>query len=130
MHAIEESININAPASKVWSILTNLSNWSDWNSFIVDVKLEGATELAVGAKIIITTKIKENGKPENYTNEIVKDVPDREIAWRGTILSSTFLEAEHYFRVEPSDDDNSCSCRAKSLLGFCPWLCGSPCSRG
>jgi uncharacterized protein YndB with AHSA1/START domain len=34
MKSFNTSIKINAPAEKVWNILTDASNWTQWNTTI------------------------------------------------------------------------------------------------
>ncbi len=44
----QRSIIINAPIDKVWSVLTDVGNWSNWNQEVKNLKL--STESAVGSE--------------------------------------------------------------------------------
>ncbi len=37
-----KAITINAPAEKVWSVITRINNWADWQTDISQPKLDGA----------------------------------------------------------------------------------------
>ncbi|KAK7967935.1 uncharacterized protein PG986_002212 [Apiospora aurea] len=54
-HEIEESILIDAPPTEVWSILTDLASWSDWNTFVIKAEVQPPHDrLAVGSHQLLT----------------------------------------------------------------------------
>ncbi|KAK8034081.1 hypothetical protein PG993_009076 [Apiospora rasikravindrae] len=54
-HEIEESILIDAPPTEVWSILTDLASWSDWNTFVIKAQVQPPHDrLAVGSHQLLT----------------------------------------------------------------------------
>ena len=49
MRELYTEIEINAPADRIWGILTDVAKWSDWNAFIPEVK----GEISVGSRISV-----------------------------------------------------------------------------
>jgi hypothetical protein len=69
------SIAINAPASLVWTILTNMSNYPDWNSFCPKVTIRSQPEgvdssdpnLHLGTSFVFHV-VMDSKKPKSYTD--------------------------------------------------------------
>lgn len=72
-----KTIEINAPRQKVWTILSDINNWPNWNPAVKEAKLLGP--LAVGSKFIWKAGV-------NLTSELVVVEPDEIIAWTGKTM--------------------------------------------
>jgi hypothetical protein len=83
---------IQAPPDKVWSVLTGISRWPEWQAGVSSAALEG--ELAAGA----TFRWKANGL--GITSTINDLEPERRIGWTGDSLG---MRAIHHFALEPQD---------------------------
>ena len=92
--AIETTIEIGAPAEKVWGILAATSVYPDWNPFIRSI----AGQLEPGKTIKISLSLPGGGsfgfKP------VVLKASFPEIRWKGKFLVGGLFDGEHYFRVE------------------------------
>ena len=51
MKQIATEIEINAPASRVWAILTDFARFADWNPFIL--RIEGQPHIGTRLKVTI-----------------------------------------------------------------------------
>jgi hypothetical protein len=95
MRLIETTIDIQAPATRVWSILTEFSAYPAWNPFIIAA--EG--EARPGARLKIT--IAPPGRaPMTFRPVVLVAVPERELRWRGRLLIPGLFDGEHYFQLE------------------------------
>ena len=76
MRHYETSTTIDAPAERVWEILSDTGTWADWDSGVVEV--EG--EAALGARI----KIRSELNPKRaYPVKVTELEPNRRMAWLG-----------------------------------------------
>jgi hypothetical protein len=89
---IETSIEIDAPAGRVWSILTDFAAMASWNPFIRSIS--GA--LTVGSKLSV--HIAPPGKGGmRFKPTVLAVEPERELRWRGQLLLPGIFDGEHYF---------------------------------
>ena len=99
MH-VETEIEIDAPAERVWAILTDISRWPEWNPMMT---VRG--ELVVGARLRLGLRLGKFTLPA--TAEVDTVEPNREIAWTGLAPRWTrrLMHGTHYFRIEPLSDE-------------------------
>ena len=96
---------IDAPLAQVWSILTDIADWSRWNPgvnrVVVDGPIEAGTEFAWrSGRLPITSRL-----------QAVE--PQRQIAWTGRTLG---LDAVHVWGFEPHEQ-GVMVCTEESLDG-------------
>lgn len=95
-HRIETRIDINAPPSRVWALLTDFAAMSSWNPFIRSI----SGELKEDARLSVL--IAPPGKSGMRFRPTVLAVrPEQELRWKGRFLIPGLLDGEHYFMVEP-----------------------------
>lgn len=91
---IKTEIIINASKEKVWDVLTNFSQYPQWNPFIVSV--EG--ELAKGKKLKNT--LRNGNKNMVFKPTILSVVPYRYFDWLGSLVVKGLFDGHHYFAIE------------------------------
>ncbi len=92
MKQIETEIDINAPAGKVWSILTDYENHGKWNPFIKSI----TGDKNPGGSLTIRVHPPE-GSAMTFKPLIIKyDSPD-EFRWKGKLGIPGLFDGEHYF---------------------------------
>ena len=91
-------IDIDAPPERVWQELTQLSDFTHWNPFIV--RAEGRIE--VGAGLVLRMQ-PVGGRPMTLTPTVVEVVDGSLLRWRGTVGVPALLAAEHSFRLVALD---------------------------
>jgi hypothetical protein len=97
---ITTSIDIAAPASAVWAILTDFHGYSDWNPFVRLIK----GDLQEGAKLEVLLDTP-NRNPMKFAPTLVKLTPERELRWLGKLWGLPGLfTGEHRFEIEPSGE--------------------------
>jgi hypothetical protein len=96
MRNLETDITINAPAEKVWSILTDFDKYPEWNPFVV--KIKGKPE--VNAKLRVTMK---NGKGVAvFEPNVTVAEKNRAFEWLGSLSIPGMFSGNHYFRIQPT----------------------------
>ncbi len=99
MKQIATEIEINAPASRVWAILTEFARFADWNPFILPI--EGRPH--VGARLKVTIQ-PPDWKPMTFRPLVLKAEPERELRWLGRIVLPWLFDGEHAFVIEPAGE--------------------------
>jgi len=96
MPIYQTTFEINAPASRVWQLLTTLASYSDWNPQItraVGTIDQGAT---------ISLRLTLPARPALEVSATIEEVqPDRLLTWRGHVLAPWFFEGYRKFAIEP-----------------------------
>ena len=106
----KKEIVIDAPAGKVWSLLTGIDDWSMWQPDVTSARLEGT--LSVG------TEFKWKAKGLNITSTIQELEPDKKIGWTGKSIG---MKAVHKWTFEPQDHFTNVITE-ESLSGWFPGL--------
>lgn len=96
MKTITTSIDIDAPASTVWRVLTDVERYPEWNPFIR--RLEGS--LTPGARLVV--RIAPPGaKGMTFRPRVISVAVARELAWLGSVGVRGIFDGEHSFAIEP-----------------------------
>jgi hypothetical protein len=110
---IETDIDINAPAAKVWAVLTDFPKMPLWNPFITSI----AGRPAAGERLTIT--IRPPGKSAITLRPTLLAVePERELRWLGHFIVPGIFDGEHYFLLDPLDDNRTRLTHGESFSGL------------
>ena len=94
---ITTEIEISAPPTKVWAILTNIDNWQEWSPIIKD----SSGEATVGSEISITMMGKEKGKDGPKYNPIITELEEPNyFRWRAHMLAGFIFTNYKIFELE------------------------------
>ncbi|MEJ7647630.1 MAG: SRPBCC domain-containing protein [Nakamurella sp.] len=93
-HRVERSIEIDAPASQVWDVLTDTAAYPEWNPFLIS----STGEIRAGATLRNT--LRNHGSEMTFTPEVLTVDPERELRWIGRFGMPGVVDGEHYFRIE------------------------------
>ncbi|KXS42654.1 SRPBCC domain-containing protein [Methanolobus zinderi] len=99
MQKICTDIEINAPADKVWHILTDFENLSSWNPFMIVKK----GKLEEGKRLEVTLSIP-GSRPMTFKPIVLKVDPVKEFRWSGNMWIRGIFDGEHVFRIEKLDE--------------------------
>jgi len=93
-------IEINSSPQAVWDILTDFSNYPQWNPILTKV----VGQLSIGNKleIHITTV---GGKSRIYHPKITKIVPNQDLRWTGKFFLPQIFSGERIFLIEKVSND-------------------------
>ncbi len=88
-------IEIEAPAERVWRILTDFDRYPDWNPFIR--RIRGTPARRAELDVLIQP---EGGKARRFRPRIVTFRPPKELRWLGRLPLPGLFDGEHRFVVE------------------------------
>ncbi|MDA1188608.1 MAG: SRPBCC domain-containing protein [Chloroflexi bacterium] len=87
MKELHTEIEINAPAQKVWQVLTDFESFPQWNPFIT----KAVWKAEKGARLSVTLQ----GMTIGPT--VLKADAGKELRWRGQVGMPGIFDGEHHF---------------------------------
>jgi len=110
---IETKIEIEAPAARVWEILTDFDRTPSWNPFITSI----SGVLSPGARLSL--HVAPPGRSAMRFRPVVLTVrPERELRWLGSVMVRGVFDGEHFFLLEPLGDDHTRLTHGEEFSGF------------
>ncbi|WP_439490197.1 SRPBCC family protein [Algoriphagus sp.] len=91
---IKTQIIINSTPDKVWTVLTDFDNYSNWNPFIKSIK----GEPKVGSQITVSISSPE-GKSMTFKPTVLAFDNNKEFRWMGKLLFKGVFDGEHKFEL-------------------------------
>lgn len=117
---IETDIEINAPARRVWALLTDFARMPSWNPFIKSI----SGNLTQGARLAV--HIAPPGSSGMHFKPTVISVrPEYELRWLGHLLVPGIFDGEHYFLLEPIGENRTRLTQGEKFSGLLVGLLGS-----
>jgi hypothetical protein len=110
---ITTSITINATAEKVWSILTDFENYTQWNPFIASI--EG--EIKVG-NILQVTITPPNGSAMKFKPTLLVVNEYKELKWKGKLLFKGLFDGEHQFEIIDNNNGTVTFIQTENFTGL------------
>ncbi len=96
MKSFSASTNIQAPADKIWSILTDGAGWPGWDPSCI--RIEG--RIAAGETVTAYTKL----SPDRaFPVKVIEFVPGQKMTWASGMPLGLF-KGERTFRLAPKGD--------------------------
>lgn len=93
---IETQIQIQAPASVVWDILTDFGAYPSWSPTIKE--FSGEPRAGFRSKVLLT----QPGGSRIRMNPLFLRISEpSELRWKGKLFVGGLFDGEHYFRLEP-----------------------------
>jgi len=99
MKEIVTEIDINAPSSKVWQVLTDFEKHPSWNPFIKKITGKPVKD----AKLEVHMPDPQGGTMV-FSPTVLAAEPNRELRWLGKSEGDVF-NGEHRFLIEPKGED-------------------------
>ena len=100
MKELYSEIEIEATDEHVWQILTNFTDFPQWNPFL----RRASGEIEVGAKLEVELQ-PPDGVGMTIKPTLLKVEPNRELRWLGHLIMPGLFDGEHIFTVEPVDSN-------------------------
>ncbi|APZ45863.1 polyketide cyclase [Polaribacter reichenbachii] len=105
---IKTSITINASKEKIWKILTDFENYSEWNSFIKSV----TGKVKVGEQI----KIKLQGM--TFKPVVLIYNKNSELKWLGKLWFKGLFDGEHKFKLTENKNGTTTFEQSENFTGI------------
>jgi len=92
----ESSIDINAPAEKVWALIDKLEEWPQWMPSIKRIERLSKEPLTVGSQLSVTAQV--SGLTVTLLMTITEFVPERSVVLEGKALGTKLTR---FYTLEP-----------------------------
>jgi len=92
----ESSIDINAPAEKVWTLIDKLEEWPQWMPSIKKIERVSQGPLTAGSQLSVTAKV--SGLTVKLLMTITEFVPERNVVLKGKALGTKLTR---FYTLEP-----------------------------
>jgi len=102
MKSLHAAIDIDAPAERVWQVVSDFGKYADWNPFIV----RAAGEPRVGERLDITIAAP-GMKPVSFRPRVLDVEPGRLIRWKGEFKLPGLFDGRHALIVDALDGGRS-----------------------
>lgn len=110
---IKTQIVINASAEKVWKILTDFSQYPQWNSFIK--LISGNVQ---EGNIIVAHIHPPNGKEMVFKPKVLAFKANKEFRWLGHFLFKGLFDGEHKFELISNTDGSTTFIQSERFTGI------------
>ena len=113
MSVYQTTFEINAPASRVWQVLTGLERYAEWNPQIPSA----SGRLEVGGRIRLRLALPE--RPTLDLSATIEEVlPERLLTWRGHVVRPWFFEGYRKFAIQPIDGGRTSVTHVEDIHGL------------
>lgn len=109
---VGHTIEIAAPADRVWAVIADLDSWGTWNPLYT----QGAGEMKVGARPRFTVQL-EGIKPQKVSPTIVTVVPGRLFEYALSNMGG-LLKAFRYVEIDPLGPDRCSVANYEVMTGL------------
>ena len=99
MKSLHAAVDIDAPAERVWQVVSDFGRYADWNPFIV----RAAGEPRIGERLDITIAAP-GMKPVRFQPRVLDFEQGRLIRWKGEYKVPGLFDGRHALIVDPLDD--------------------------
>jgi len=94
----ESSVDIDAPAGKIWALIDRLEDWPRWMPSIKSIKRISQGPLTVGSRLSVTADV--SGIPVTLLMTITQFVPERNVVMVGKALGTKLTR---FYKLEPAN---------------------------
>ncbi len=108
---MKTDVVFNAPKEKVWTVLTDMDKYSEWNPFIISMQ----GEMKLGGRI--TNIMVNQGKETTFTPVITAFKENETLAWLGSGLGGMF-KGNHYFNLTETDEGKTKMVHGEKFSGL------------
>ena len=100
LQEIKTEIEISAPPSKVWTILTDINHWQEWSPIIK----ESQGTASVGSELTIAMVGKEKGEDGPVYNPTIMELDEaKHLRWRAHMLAGFIFTNYKVLELEETD---------------------------
>ena len=97
---LHSEIQIDAPAERVWKLLTDFDSYPQWNPFIRNI----IGQPAPGDRLEVRLA-PPGGRAMTFRPKVLTAEPQRELRWLGHLLAPGLFDGEHSFSIQALDEN-------------------------
>src|SRR5215210_8203620 len=113
MKQLHTGIEIDAPAKRVWELLTDFASYPQWNPFIRQI----SGRLAPGERLQARLE-PPGGRAMTFKPKVLTVEPNRELRWLGHLLVPGVFDGEHSFTIDPLEENRVPLDQREALKGL------------
>ena len=128
MKELHAEIEIDAPAERVWGLLTDFASYPQWNPFIRQISGKPTRGERLQARIEPP-----GGQGMTFKPKVLKAEANRELRWLGHLLVPGLFDGEHSFTIQPLETIlfvSSSERRSRVCWSLCLPIASSPTRSG
>jgi hypothetical protein len=110
----DTTFEVDAPAARVWSALTEFPRYGEWNPFLPSL----TGDARVGTTLAIALVLGEGTKPMNVSAEVLEFDPDRRFTWQGHLGAEFLFKGFREFSLEPLGPDRTQVRHVETITGL------------
>src|SRR5215210_600134 len=100
MKELHTEIEIDAPAERVWRLLTDFASYPRWNPFIRTI----SGRPVPGERLEVRLE-PPGGRGMTFKPKVLDAEPKRAFRWLGRLLVPGLFDGEHSFAIEPLEEN-------------------------
>jgi hypothetical protein len=100
MKVLHSEIEIDAPAKRVWRMLTDFASYPQWNPFIRTI----SGQPTKGERLEVRIE-PPGGRGMTFKPKVLTAEPNRELRWLGHLLVPGLFDGEHSFIIQPLEEN-------------------------
>jgi hypothetical protein len=113
MKELHSQIEIDAPAERVWHVLTDFASFPQWNPFIRSISGEPRVGERLEVRIEPPASRGMTFKPAVINSEL-----DRELRWLGHPLMPGLFDGEHSLEIQPLGENRTRYVQRETFRGL------------
>jgi hypothetical protein len=110
---VRTEIEIDAPAARVWDVLTDFDAFPRWNPFIRRIDGVASERMRLSVKIQPP-----GGRAMTFRPTVLRVEDGRLLSWRGRTIIPGLFDGEHIFELEPLGHDRTRFVHAENFRGL------------
>lgn len=109
---IQTSVNIQGAPEKVWSVLTDFTQYPEWNPFVRSV--QGTVQKGKRIRVELTPP---GQKGMTFTPEVLCFEPNRRFEWIGRFFIPGLFDGRHCFELQAHKDGTTTLIQSEQFRG-------------
>lgn len=113
MKRIHTQIEIDAPASRIWEMLTDFARYPEWNPFILEAQGIASPQEKLRVRIKAPTY-----KPVTFKPKVVVAADGKKLCWLGRLGIPGLFDGQHCFELETLPDGKVRFTQSEDISGI------------
>lgn len=114
---IKTEIVIQAIPQKIWEILTDFENYSNWNPFITSI----SGNIQTGSRITVNIN-PPNGRSMTFKPKVLTLIENKELSWIGSVFLKGLFDGQHKFELIDNGNETTTFIQSEKFKGIFVWL--------
>ena len=113
MKQLHTETEIEAPAERVWYLLTDFASYHQWNPFIRSI----SGQPVLGERLEVRLE-PPGGRGMIFKPKVLNAEPNHELRWLGHLLVPGLFDGEHSFTIQPLEENRTRFIQREAFKGL------------